>query len=86
VRGGPAPAQVDLVAATSIVFTTTEPGRYSIGMRYSPYFRSEDACIRRLPGGFTSVTVRRAGLVTIVFDLRAASAARALVGRSPRCE
>jgi hypothetical protein len=55
-------------------------------MRYSPYFRSADACIRRLPGGFTGVTVRRAGLVTIGFDLRAASAARALVGRSPRCE
>jgi hypothetical protein len=86
VRGGPAPAQVDLVAATSIVFTAAKPGRYSIGVRYSPYFRSKDACIRRLPGGFTSVTVRHAGLVRVGFDLGAKSAARALVGRSPTCE
>jgi hypothetical protein len=85
VRGGPAPAQVDLVAATSIVFEATEPGRYSMGVRYSPYFSSPDACIRKLPGGFTGVTVRKAGLVTISFAVGAQSAARTLIGRSPTC-
>ncbi|MDX6517002.1 MAG: hypothetical protein QOH73_2668 [Gaiellaceae bacterium] len=85
VRGGPAPAQVDLVAATSIVFEATEPGRYTMGVRYSPYFSSPDACIRKLPGGFTGVTVRKAGLVTISFAVGAQSAARTLIGRSPTC-
>jgi hypothetical protein len=85
VRGGPAPAQVDLVAATSIVFTATEAGRYSMGVRYSPYFSSPDACLRKLPGGFTSVTVRKPGLVTISFDVQAGPAALALLGRSPTC-
>jgi hypothetical protein len=85
VRGGPAPAQVVLVAATSIVFTVTEPGTYSIGVRYSPYFSSADACLRRLPGGFTGVTVHRAGLVQIHFDVGAESAARTLVGSEPVC-
>ena len=85
VRGGPAPAQVDLVGATSIVFTAAAPGRYSMGVRYSPYLTSRDACIRRLRGGFTAVTVRHAGLVQITFSVGANSAARALIGRASSC-
>jgi hypothetical protein len=85
VRGGPAPARVALFAATSIVFIAPAPGRYSMGVRYSPYFSSPDACLRKLPGGFTGVTVRRAGLVQISFDVRARRAALALIGRSPHC-
>jgi hypothetical protein len=76
---------VDLVAATSIVFTAKEAGRYSMGVRYSPYLASKDACIRRLPGGFTGVAVRTPGLVRIRFSVGAESAARALTGRSSSC-
>jgi len=85
VRGGPAPADVVLVTATSLAFIAPEPGRYSVGMRYSPYFASADGCIRKLPGGFMSVVVPQAGLVRVRFDVGASRAARALVGRSTTC-
>jgi hypothetical protein len=85
VRGGPAPAEVDLVAATSIVFTARRSGTYALGIRYSPYFTSHDACIGELANGFTGVTVQRAGLVQVKFDVGAAAAARALVGAAPTC-
>jgi hypothetical protein len=82
---GPAPAQVQGVGSSTVVFSVAERGEYVLGVRYSPYFTSNTACVEQAPNGLTLVSVRKPGRVVLRFDVGPLAAAKTLLGRSPGC-
>jgi MFS family permease len=83
---GPASAKVLGVGDSTVVFTVAQRGQYVLGVRYSPYFTSKDACISEAANGLTIVSAKRSGRVKVGFAVRPGVAARALFGRTPGCD
>jgi hypothetical protein len=84
---GPAPAHVQLLAASRLVFDVAGPGRYRVAIRWSPYWDVRRGCVSRAPDGTTLVTTRRAGTFELALRVTLARSLDALAGTTPaqRC-
>ena len=82
---GPAPANVIRVTGTRVVVELSRPGEYRLAVRYSPYWRAEDACLSRRVDGMTSIAARHAGRLELSFHVSATSALAAVGGRTRIC-
>ncbi|MFL5921968.1 MAG: hypothetical protein ACJ75Q_06910 [Gaiellaceae bacterium] len=85
---GPAGAGVLRLTATRVMLTLPEPGRYRLAVRYSPYWRAEDACLIRRSDGMTTVDAHRGGRVDLRFHVSAGRALASAVtgGGSQVCD
>ncbi len=87
VAGAPAlatpPARLTAVGADS--FTLAAPGRgsYEVRVRYTPYWGLQrgHGCVRRAPGGWTTVEARAAGTIRVGIDF----ALTRIFSQGPRC-
>jgi hypothetical protein len=84
---GPAPAHVQLLAASRLVFDVAGPGRYRVAIRWSPYWDVRRGCVSRAPDGTTLVTTPRAGTFELAMRVTLARSLDALAGTTPaqRC-
>jgi hypothetical protein len=85
---GPGETRVLRLGATHIRLELPQAGRYRLAVRYSPYWRAENACLIRRSDGMTTVVAREAGPLELSFHVSAKRAlASAVVGqRSMVCD
>jgi hypothetical protein len=85
---GPARGRVLRLTTTRIALELPRPGRYRLAMRYSPYWRAEDACLIRRADGMTTIEAPSSGRLQLTFHVSPARAlAAAVVGaRSRVCD
>jgi hypothetical protein len=86
-RGAGQPRVLRLTA-TRIKLDLPRPGTYRLAVRYSPYWRAENACLLKRLDGMTTVEARAAGPLELSFHVSARRAlATAVVGaRSRVCD
>jgi hypothetical protein len=60
-------------------------GTYRIAVRYSPYWRASDGCLRQGKDGMLQLQTRAARAISIVFRLDASHALAELAGDPPNC-
>jgi hypothetical protein len=65
---GPGRARVLSLTQSGALLDVARAGTYRVAIRYTPYWRVSAGCVREARGGMTSLTVPRAGRVTLVFD------------------
>jgi hypothetical protein len=82
---GPGHPRVDALTESTITLTLNEPGRYSLGIRYSPYFFAPKSCVTEAQNGMTVLTAPHAGTVRVAFTVSAAGALAALTGSHTTC-
>ena len=63
----------------------TRGGTYRIAVRYSPYWRASDGCLRQGKDGMLQLQTRAARAVSIVFRVDASRAFAELAGDPPNC-
>ena len=80
-----APARVLALRYTSIRLAVPRPGTYTLGVSYAPYWQTTSGCVAQTADGMTRLVVRRAGTVSLRFDVTAARALQALTGDAPEC-
>jgi hypothetical protein len=69
---------------TRLVFSVTQPGRYRVKVRWSPYWRVTGGCVWRGPDGTVRVKAANAGLVSLSVGVNVARGLEALTGLTPR--
>jgi hypothetical protein len=78
---GPGPARVVLMTQERILLRLSRGGRYRLAIRYSPYWHTPAACLRRGEDGMLHLTARRGGPVELRFEVSAERALAAVVGK-----
>jgi hypothetical protein len=84
VTGPGTPAIVTMLPEKIAVYVT-KAGVYRLAVRWSPYWRTKNACLTKGKDGMLRMTARRAGLVTISFSVSTDSALDALAGSTQDC-
>jgi hypothetical protein len=82
---GPDHPRILALRMESVRFLARAPGRYRISIRYSPYWSSDEGCVRRRTDGMMDVLAREAGIVELRFELTARRALATLVGQRAGC-
>jgi hypothetical protein len=85
---GPGSPRVTRFDHSRVEGRLTKPGRYSLKVRYTPYWRVRTGaiCVERGAGGMTLLTAARPGRFALSVPERPAALVRLLVGRPPaRC-
>jgi hypothetical protein len=77
---GPGRPSVDALTETRLTLRLTQPGRYRVAVRYSPYWHARAACVERGGDGMIRLATRRTGLVVLEFDVDPERALAALAG------
>ncbi len=77
---GPGSARVVSLTDTTVELEISEPGRYRLAIHFSPYSRSERACLAKRRDNMTELVVTRPGRVALDFDVRASRALAVLTG------
>jgi hypothetical protein len=73
------------LTATRVVLQLPHAGRYRLAVRYSPYWRADDACLSRRADGMTTIDARRPGQLELRFHVSAGNAlASAVTGERRR--
>ena len=80
---GPGKAHVLAFAHEGMVVSVGRPGRYRIATSWSPYWQVKGACLSRGSDGMIRLVVRRAGTVSLKFDVSAGAALATLAGKTP---
>ena len=80
---GSASAEVFDLAQTHILLRLSEPGRYRLAVRYSPYWSARGACIMHGKDGMMRLRSRHGGLVLLTFRPTPGRALATMVGRQP---
>jgi hypothetical protein len=84
---GTAPAKVVKLYGERVIVSLGRPGRYRLAVRYSPYWHAEGACLSRNADGMISIASPRGGRFELSFQVNAAGALAAVVGKSsPTCD
>jgi hypothetical protein len=84
---GTAPAKVVKLYGERVIVSLARPGRYRLAVRYSPYWHAEGACLSRNADGMISIASPRGGRFELSFQVNAAGALAAVVGKSsPTCD
>jgi hypothetical protein len=81
---GPGRASVLRLGEEQLVLHVGSPGRYRVAVRWSPYWRTEDACVARGRDGMLVVIVPRAGRLTVGFSAGPGRLLDTLVGEDAR--
>jgi len=82
---GPARPRVLALDTESVRFLAGAAGWYRVSIRFSPYWSSDGACIRRRPDGMMDVLARQPGVIEMRFAVTAERALATLVGQQARC-
>jgi hypothetical protein len=82
---GPGNPHVDRVTEQTITLALTRPGRYQLGIRYTPYLGTKDGCVSEAKDGMTVLTAPAAGRVKVAFNVSATGALAALTGSRTTC-
>jgi hypothetical protein len=69
---------------TRLIFSVTEPGRYRVKVRWSPYWRATSACVWRGADGTVRVKAAHPGLVAMSVAVNVSRGLEALTGLTPR--
>src|SRR6266545_4221710 len=80
---GPAPARVVRMLPTRLFLRVGAAGRYTIAVRFSPYWRTLDGCVARTLNGMTSLTAFRPGLIDLDFKVNLHRSVEVLTGLQP---
>ena len=80
---GPAPASILWLWSSRLVFEVGAPGTYRVALRWSPYWRSGQACVEKAKDGMVLVRVPHSGLVDLTFALSVKGGLDALAGVTP---
>jgi hypothetical protein len=80
---GPAAASVRRVTPTRFVLRVASAGNYRLAVRYSPYWRTAQACISSTANGMLRLTTFRAGTVHLAFKLNVRRLAQVLTEQAP---
>jgi hypothetical protein len=82
---GPGDPQVKKVTGSTITLALPRPGRYQLGIRYTPYLAAPAACVTEAKNGMTVLTTPTAGTVKVAFSVSATGAIAALTGSRTTC-
>jgi hypothetical protein len=80
---GSAPAHVLDFGATEATVLLAAAGTYRIAIRYSPYWSASSGCVVRGPSGMLRLTVPRAEIVDLHFDVSVHRSVEVLTGLGP---
>ncbi len=81
---GPGLASVQWLWPSRAVLVVGKPGSYRVALRWSPYWRSRQACISKEPDGMVRLTVLHAGLVDLTFSPNVSRGLETLAGVTPK--
>ena len=70
---------------STITLALPRPGRYQLGIRYTPYLAAPMACVSEASDGMTVLTSPSAGTVKVAFSVSASGALAALTGSRTTC-
>jgi hypothetical protein len=76
---GPGRAEVLALHASSWTVRVSRPGAYRVAVHYSPYWTPSNGCVGSTGDDMLRLTVRRPGVVHLVFDVTAPALVDALV-------
>lgn len=65
---GPGHPRVLALGGTQVRLELSEPGRYRLAVRYSPYLRAGGVCLRKRVDGMTELVARHSGVIELDFD------------------
>jgi hypothetical protein len=82
---GPGDPSVKKVTGSTITLALPRPGRYQLGIRYTPYLAAPAACVTEAKNGMTVLTTPTAGTVKVAFSVSATGAIAALTGSRTTC-
>jgi hypothetical protein len=82
---GPGRARLESLTEARMDLVVTQPGRYRIAVRWSPYWQSSAGCISEGKDGMIRLTTQRAEYVRLDFQISAERALDELTGITPRC-
>jgi hypothetical protein len=82
---GPGAPRVEKVTESTITLALPQPGRYQLGIRYTPYLTAPQACVSEAKDGMTVLTAPAAGRVKVAFSVSATGALAALTGSRTTC-
>ncbi len=83
---GPGDPKVETLSESAITLRLSQPGRYHIGIRYTPYLRSPLSCVSEAKDGMTLLSAADAGTVKLRFSLSTKGALAALTGSRTTCK
>ncbi len=69
---------------TRMVFSVSQPGRFRVKVRWSPYWSTAQGCVWRGADGDLRVQARHAGLVDLRMNVSVSRGLQTLTGLSPR--
>ena len=81
---GTGSAHVFSFAHEGMVVSLGAPGRYRVATSWSPYWQASGACLDRGTDGMIRLAARRAGTVSLKFDVSAGAALATLAGKEPQ--
>jgi len=81
---GAGDATVLWLEPTRLVFSVTQPGRYRVKVRWSPYWRTTGGCVWRGPDGTVRVKAANRGLISMNVAVNVSRGLEALTGLTPR--
>jgi hypothetical protein len=82
---GPGRPRVLALRAASVTVALSQPGRYRLALRYSPYWTSPGICISERPDGMVQLVSPRSGVVRLAFSVTATRAVAAVAGVGAQC-
>lgn len=77
---GPGNPRVLALGSAKIRLELSEPGRYRLAVRYSPYLRAAGVCVGKRSDGMTELVARRRGATELEFDFDPGRALEVLAG------
>ena len=83
---GPGHPHVESLSESAITVRLSQPGRYKVGIRYTPYLRSPRSCVSEAKDGMTVLTAPRAGTIELRFAVTTKGALAALTGSRTTCQ
>ena len=69
---------------TRLVFSVTQPGRYRVKVRWSPYWQTTGGCVWRGKDGTVRVKAAQAGMIALSVGVDLARGLEALTGLTPQ--
>jgi hypothetical protein len=82
---GPGRPRLVKLNSSSLILDVSQPGRYRLAIRYSPYWLSAGACVRPRADGMTEIETTHAGHIALNFTVGFAIALATVTGASTVC-
>jgi hypothetical protein len=82
---GPGHPHVLTLGESSVVMKLSQPGSYTVALRYTPYMSAPNACTKETPDGMIDLEAKQAGLLRLSFTMTASNAFAAVVGSKSTC-